>query len=464
MKTELKQLKQYNNPNFYNANLEGNILGSMIESVSCRNLCFSRITIEDFYSPVNQKLFECILDLNKNNEEINYFTVERYTKISADDKSELYLSQYISDITNSAMMVNVLPKNLDMLQELTTRRIIKAIAVELSECIEDFEQDVNALADKANQQINQVMIRDFRTTYEHIAKTKDEIKERFSLTYDAMVNNKIIENPDVVKTNISSLDEFTGGGLPKTELVTIAGRPGMGKTAICISISYSMSKNLPVLFISLEMNKRELVTRIVTSECQIDSMSFKNALISESKFLAVKKSMDKLNNSNLFIDDCDSITLNEIDNKIRDFIASQGVLNPVTGKKDIGGVFIDHIGLISVPNKENTLDQIKEVTRSLKSFAKKYNISIVEVSKVSRNCESRQDKRPILSDLADSSSVEFDSSIVIFPFRPEYYDPKTERTKIVEMNFSKFRNGAVGKIDMFFDAPTSKFGSLERDF
>ena len=463
MKTELKQLKQYNNPNFYNANLEGNILGSMIESVSCRNLAMSRITAEDFYNPVNKSIFECILDLNKNNEEINYFTVERYTKISADDKSELYLSQYISDITNSAMMVNVLPKNLDMLQELTTRRIIKAIAVELSESIEDFEQDVNALADKAQQSINQVMTRNFKTTYEHVSKTKDEIKERFSLTYEAMINNIVLKDPDLVETNVSSLDSYSGG-LLRCSLITIAGRPGMGKSTIALSIAYTMSKALPVLFFSSEMNKKEIVEKIISSECNIDSRLLKSALVGSSKADEIKQKMDKLNNSNLFIDDSDSFTLQEIDNKIRDFIANNGVLNPATGKKDIGGVFFDHIGHVRVPHKETTRDQISEITMNFKSFAKKYNVQFIQVSKVSRACESRQDKRPILSDLSDASSVEYDSNIVIFPFRPEYYDVNTSKTCIVEMNFAKFRGGPVGKLEMFFDAPTSTFGSLERDF
>lgn len=455
------ELKQYQDELLCKPNLEGSIIGSMIQSVSCRNLIFSIVKDYDFMNPLYQEMFKCIQELSSKNEDINHFTVERYTKIPEEYKAEFHFSNHINQLMNASMSIHELPKNIAILQEFTTRRMCKAIGSDLKDFASDLDKDITELSHIAQDNINKVMVKNHKTTAIHVAVIKETIKARFVLNNDNLINNiPAVKDPDLVGINEPALDEYTGGGLMRGWLITVAGRPGMGKSSIVLSMAYNMSKTLPVLFISLEMSERELVEKIICAECEIYHGVLKAGSCTKYKADQINKTMDNLNNSNLYIDDCDSATIADIDNKIRDFIAEHGVLNSVTGKKEIGAVFIDHLGLVSVPYKDLTRDKISEITRSFKSFAKKYHVPIIQVSKVSRECEKRQDKRPILSDLADASSVEYDSNMVIFPFRPEYYK-SDDKAKIVEMIFAKFRGGPTGKIDMFFDAGMSIFGSLE---
>ncbi len=273
---------------------------------------------------------------------------------------------------------------------------------------------------------------------------------------------EIHENPELanvnrLKTHFSALDSQLNGGFSRSDLVILAARPSMGKTALALAVAQNMAigENKRVGIISLEMSKEQLVERMFCGLLEVDSWKLHKGKLTEEDFERMGPVMDKLATAPIFIDDAMGSSIAELRAKVRRLQMEHGL--------DV--LLIDYLQLMSGNNPMNRVQEISEISRSLKELARELNIPIIALSQLSRGVESRPDKRPILSDLRDSGSIEQDADIVMMLYREDYYDPDCEESErnVLEVNVLKHRSGPIGRIKLHFDRSRMKFADLDQN-
>jgi replicative DNA helicase len=248
------------------------------------------------------------------------------------------------------------------------------------------------------------------------------------------------------------LDAMTGG-FQRSDLIIVAARPSIGKTSFCTNIAQYVAQNqkLPIAFFSLEMSKEQLVQRILSNEAKIQSNRLRSGRINQDEWEPISRAIGNLSELPIFIDDTPNITVTEIRSKARRLQAEQG--------GTLGLILIDYLQLME-GNSDNRVQELSRITRSLKGLARELNVPIVALSQLNRGVEARNDKRPLMSDLRESGSLEQDADLVIMLYRDEYYNPDTPDRGIAEVIISKHRNGPVGTIKLLFDAQFTCFRNL----
>lgn len=341
-----------------------------------------------------------------------------YAQIVADKATERRLQRAGNDITRLALQGDVTPANkVDRAEEL-----------------------VFAVADRRrNQQLEQI-----KAT---LQITFDEMYERF-------LKKETITG---VSTGFRDLDELTSG-MQKSNLIIVAARPAMGKTAFCLSIAKNvvLNRDKPgvVAVFSLEMSRSELVQRVLCSVAQVNQMDVRKGNLREEEWIRVTRGMNQLSEAQLYIDDTPGITVLEMKAKCRRLQKRQGL--------DL--IIIDYLQLMRGSGRiENRVQEISEISRQLKGLAKELLVPVMALSQVSRQVESRQDKRPSLSDLRESGAIEQDADMVCFLYRDEYYNPQTEDTNMCEVIIAKQRNGPVDTVKLSFVKRYASFHNLERE-
>jgi replicative DNA helicase len=257
-----------------------------------------------------------------------------------------------------------------------------------------------------------------------------------------------------VSSGFYDLDSFTQG-FQKSDLIIVAGRPSMGKTALCLNIALNVVKDaqLPVLFFSLEMSKEQLAYRILASETLINPMRLKNGNLYKEDWVKLNSTIKELANLPLFIDDTANLSIPDIRSKIKKIIFEH---------KEVGVVIIDYLQLMqhSKSNNENRVQELSQITRSLKNLAREFKVPVIALSQLSRSVENRMTKRPILSDLRDSGSIEQDADLVLMLYRDSYYtstQTSNSDIDITELIITKQRNGPIGTVELNFDTTYTRF-------
>jgi len=263
------------------------------------------------------------------------------------------------------------------------------------------------------------------------------------------------ENPNTtpgIPTGLKDLDRLLGG-LQKTDLIILAGRPGMGKSALALSVSMTAAKlKRKVGVFSLEMSDEQLITRMVSAESGIDSQRIKFGQIRDDEWPVYLQGSDSVAAMSVFIDDTSAISVMELRAKSRRLLAEKGL--------DL--LVVDYMQLMRGDTKsENRQQEISLISRSLKELARELKIPVLALSQLSRACESRHDKRPILSDLRESGSIEQDADVVLFVYRDEMYNPDTEFPSVAELIVSKHRSGPTGAFSVYFKKSITRFVDLE---
>ena len=250
-----------------------------------------------------------------------------------------------------------------------------------------------------------------------------------------------------------NLDLITQG-FQKSDLIIVAGRPAMGKTAFCLNVALSVVKSskLPILFFSLEMSKEQLMYRLLSNETQINNTILRTGNINKQDWLKLSQTIKTLSRLPIFIDDTPDLSIQDIRLKIKKIIFEQ---------TKIGLVVIDYLQLMqsSKIKMDNRVQELSQITRTLKAVAREFNIPIIALSQLSRNVENRVNKRPILSDLRESGSIEQDADLVLMLYRDNYYNSNTVKDDIAELIIAKHRNGPIGIVNLKFDAKYTKFST-----
>jgi replicative DNA helicase len=243
-------------------------------------------------------------------------------------------------------------------------------------------------------------------------------------------------------------------GFSRSDLIILAGRPSMGKTALGLTIAHNIAKEhqLPVAIFSLEMSQEQLAQRLLASEAGIESNRLRSGRISQSELEPLSRTMAELSELPIYIDDTPNLTVMQMRSQVRRLQTEQG--------KKLGLVLLDYLQLMEGAGSENRVQELSRITRNLKGLAREIDAPVVALSQLSRGVEARTNKRPMMSDLRESGSIEQDADLVIMLYRDEYYNPDTIDRGIAEVIIAKHRNGPTGTIKLIFKAEFTKFLNL----
>ncbi|MGE4443489.1 MAG: replicative DNA helicase [Candidatus Altimarinota bacterium] len=425
---------------------EQSVLGSLLIDKDGFLVISDLLSKEDFYDDRNMKVYETMLELYTKNKPIDIITV----KERLDDKK---LLDEIGGISYIIELTEIVPTSSNIFEyasivknKSVNRKLIKA-GNEIILNGYDEEKNINELLEKSEKSLFGVTQVFIKNKLVHISDILDSRFEEFA---------EIHENPDSVKdhrlyTGFKSLDN-TLGGLKGGDMVILAARPSMGKTAFSLNLAQNIGINgKNVAIFSLEMSKEQLTDRMIASSIGINSWKLAKGELEDEEFAKLGEAMEKLSQANIYIDDSAGGNLLDLKSKSRRLKMEAGL--------DL--IVIDYLQLMSNGNTLNRVQEISEISRGIKSLARELNVPIIALSQLSRAVESRTDKKPILSDLRESGSIEQDADIVMMLYREEYYDEFTDRKGVTDVAVRKNRNGPVGTIELMFDRTNQRFLEME---
>ncbi len=409
------------------------------------------LTPEDFYTGAHKKIYQVILDLFSKGEPADLVTVAN----ALNEKGELDSvggPAFLAAISDSApVAVNAVHYARIIQGKASLRALITTASKIIERCLED-AGDVEDIVDFSESSIFQVSEKKtgaaFRSLGDLIGSNIDKLEEQQGTTTGLAG----------MSTGYPRLDKITSG-LQGSDLIILAARPSMGKTAFALNIArnVALEQRRPVAVFSLEMSNEQLSMRLLTSEARIDSSRLKTGFISQEDWQNTTSAASLLHELPIFIDDSPNVTAMEIRAKARKLLQKHG---------DLGLIIIDYLQLMRASMKFDRRDlEIAEISRSLKALAKEFNIPVIALSQLNRMLEQRSDKRPLMSDLRESGALEQDADIVAFIYRDEVYNKEADnpRKGTAEIIVSKNRNGETGTCHMHFHGAYTRFEELAPD-
>ena len=425
------------------------VLGAMLLKPDAVTTAAEELTADDFYRETHRLIFEAMMELKERTEPVDLVTLTEQLK-KADKLAKIGGIPALSLIANSVPTAANVHYHARIVHEKAQLRSLIAAATEIAGAAYESADEVEDIMDSAEKRILQVSSGKRSKDFVPLQDILLDALEQIDLRY----NNKgcITGLP----TGFTELDHLTAG-LQKSDLILVAARPSMGKTAFTLNIAAHvvLRAKEPVAFFSLEMSKEQLVQRLLCSEGRIDSQRLRVGELEEKEWGDLIDTANRLSAAPLYIDDTPSITVMELRSKARRLKAEHG----------LSLIVIDYLQLMqgrASKSGDNRQQEISEISRSLKALARELDVPVIALSQLSRSVESRQIKRPMLSDLRESGSLEQDADIVMFLYREDYYDPETENKNITEVIIAKHRNGPVDTVDLTFLKQFTKFGNLSR--
>ena len=430
---------------------ERSVLGCLLLDKDAIVKIADLITQDDFYHDHHKFIFEVVTELFNKSQPIDLVTVA--TSLQANKKLELIGGpEFLAELQNEVPTSTHIFQYAQIVKHRSTLRNLIKAGQEVTALGYNTEKNVNELLESAEKRI--------------FAISQQFIRDRFVPIKDILIKSyekfcEIAENPELagkdrIPTGLKDIDRVLNGGFSPSDLIILAARPSMGKTALALKMAQhaAIREGKHVGIISLEMSKEQIVERMFTSELEIDSWKLHKGKLDERDFEKMGPVIDKLSNAPIFVDDSMGSTISELRAKARRLQMEYGL--------DL--LIIDYLQLMSGGAKSfNRVQEISEISRNLKEIARELHIPVIALSQLSRAVESRPDKRPILSDLRDSGSIEQDADAVLMLYRDDYYNEDSETPNQLEVNVIKHRNGAVRRVVIEFDRKKMKFADLAQD-
>ena len=426
---------------------EQSVIGSMILDRDAINVAAEILTGADFYSEQYGIVFDTMVELNNEGKPVDPVTLQERLK-TKDVPPQVSSLEYLKDILEVVpTAVNIKHYSQIVSQAATSRKLIKA-AEDIERVCYSGKENIETVLDTTEQKIFAITQNRRVDDYVPISRVVMNAMDRIETVYKAKGAVTGLESGFI------DLDYMTAG-FQKSDLVIIAARPSMGKTAFVLNIADHMcfKKDKCVAIFSLEMSKEQLVNRLFSLESRVDAQKIRTGKLTDADWKALIESAGDIGLSKLIIDDTPSISVPELKSKCRKYKLEHGL--------DI--VIIDYLQLMSGSGKsESHQQEISDISRSLKALARELDVPVVALSQLSRAVESRPDKRPMLSDLRESGAIEQDADMVMFIYRDDYYNKDTDRKGISEIIIAKQRNGPVGTVELLWMPEFTKFGNIER--
>jgi len=417
------------------------VMGSMLIDNDCIGKAVEILTPGHFYRTAHQKIFAAALNLYEKNEPVDLITLSeelKRLKILDEVGGAYYLTELSETIPSSA---NVDHHLRIVLERYLLRKLIEESAGIARDCY-DASEDVFQIIDRSEQRIFGLSEKRLKGSFEHISPIMHEAFETIERFHERK------GTVTGVPSGFTKLDELTSGFQP-SELIIVAGRPSMGKTALCLNIARTIAveEKEPVGIFSLEMSKRQLALRLLCAEARVDAHGVRTGRLADDQWQKLSMCVGVLTEAPVFIDDTPGIGVLELRAKAR----------RLKKEKDVGLIIIDYLQLMQGPrNVESRQQEISTISRSLKGLAKELDVPVIALSQLSRAVEVRGgERRPMLSDLRESGAIEQDADVVLFIYRPEFY-MKQEEAEIkqlagkAEVIIGKQRNGPVGTVHLNF--------------
>lgn len=429
------------------AEMERSVLGSLMLDHKIMDVIVDILKPEDFYDQKNEQIYEAMLDLYKKKEPIDILSVTsrlKEKKILKQVGGNSYLTELVNSTPSSA--------NAKHYAEIVRKKKILRDLIESSTHISNLgyqeEDDVEVLLDEAEKKIFSIARYSVKQKFQNIKTALTEAWERI----DRLHKSK--EEMRGVPSGFHDLDDKLAG-FQKSDLIILAARPSMGKTALALDIARNVAKKgIPVGVFSLEMSSQQLIDRLLAAEAHVDSWKLRTGRLStDDEFRRISDALDTLSKIPLFIDD-------EASNNI---MQMRAMARRMQAEHGLGLLIVDYLGLMVPRQKtDNLVQQMTEISRSLKGLAKELDVPILALSQLSRAVESRHDRRPKLHDLRDSGSIEQDADVVMFIYRDDKYNENSDKQNIAEILIEKHRNGPTGKLQLYFNPDKISFMNIEK--
>lgn len=424
-----------------NIEAEQSVLGGILIENEAINRVMEILAPEDFYREAHRKIYHALIELSERDEPADLITTTNELR----KKGELemvggasYLA-YLIDSVPSAANIEYYARIVK--EKAILRKLIETSTEIITQSYED-RTDVEAFLDEAERAIFEISEKRVRPSFFPI---KEIVKESFKTIEQLYKKKELVTG---VPSGFKELDRLTAGFQP-SDLIIVAGRPSMGKTAFCLNIAQyaAIEGRVPVAIFSLEMSKEQLVLRMLCSEAQVEGTRLRTGYLGESDWPKLTMAAGTLSDAPIFIDDTAALSVLELRAKARRLKSEHG----------LGMIIIDYLQLMKGRGKaESRQQEISEISRSLKALAKELNVPVIAVSQLSRKTEERTGNRPQLSDLRESGAIEQDADVILFLFREEVYHRTEENRGKAEVIIGKQRNGPIGKVDLaFLDKYTS---------
>ena len=432
-----------------NIEAEQAVLGAMMIDKEAISKATEILRENDFYRQDHRAVYQVIVDLFSKNQAVDMVTVTESLKREGklDDVGGIQFITYLANAVPTAANISYHAK---IVEEKSLLRQLISVSTQIAGSGYEGSEDVNTLLDNAERMILAVserkISRDFSPIKEVVMSAVDRI--------DELYNKK--GGITGLATGFIDFDHLTSG-LQPSDLILIAARQSMGKTAHVLNMAQNVAirEKKAVAFFSLEMSKEQLVQRMLCSEASIDSSRLRIGELEDNDWEKLIWAADGLSQADIFIDDTPGITVMEMRAKAR----------RLKVEHNLQLIVIDYLQLMQgsgKKNSENRQQELSDISRSLKALARELNVPVIALSQLSRSVESRQVKRPMLSDLRESGALEQDADLVAFLYREDYYDKETENKNITELIIAKHRNGPVDTVKLFFHKQFTRFANLAK--
>ena len=422
------------------------VIGAMMTD----NACIDQVTLspDDFYGTANRIIFRAILDITKNGQVADLVTVCEHL-LSSGDIRAAGGNAYVAETVDAVISTSAVGSYAAIVREKSIERRIISEAWRIIEAVYDQSSEGKTKLEEAQKTILNLSL----TRESGTLKNAREICKSTFAGIEYRHNNRFSMIGH--STGIADLDSATSG-LIGGDLIILAGRPGMGKSAVAGNIAATVAATgTPVLLFSLEMHADSVMTRIMARESGINSRNLRRGQLADTQWPMAVNAAGAISRWPLFIDDKPDITPQEIRAKARKIKKENG----------LGLLIVDYIQLVRVTGKHDTREQVvAEISRTLKAIARELEIPVIGLSQLNRNLDGRPDKHPMLSDLRESGAIEQDADIIIFIYRDEVYNKSEENPKrgLAEFDIAKHRNGETGRFEVIFDAKTQTIRNLQR--
>lgn len=432
-----------------NLEAEQSILGGILLDNQGLNAVLELLSAREFYSDAHRRIFEAILNLSDRSEPIDLITLSNILK----DQKQLdkvggaaYLAGLVDNVPSAANIAHYAK----IVKEKAILRGLISTATEILAKTYEAGADVETVLDEAEHAIFEISENKIRPAFFPI---KDIIKDSFRTIEDLYARKELVTG---VPTGFDKVDDLTSG-LQNADLIIIAGRPSMGKTAFALNIAQYVStqRAIPVCLFSLEMAKEQIAMRMLASLAKVDSQRIRKGFLGETDWPKLTTAAGSLSEAPLFIDDTAAISVLEMKAKARRLKAEHG----------LGLVIIDYLQLMRSGNRKDSREQeISEISRSLKALAKELNVPVIALSQLNRQVEARTNRRPQMADLRESGAIEQDADVIAFIYRDEVYNKAEDNPEkgIAEVIIAKQRNGPIGMAKLAFLEKYTSFENLAR--
>lgn len=434
-----------------NAEAEASLLGALLIDSDAIVKIADSVSAFDFFDKRHERIYTAINELYEQHRAIDVLTLADQLKNTG------YLDSiggpsYLTELTNFVPTAAHVEQYADIVAQKALRRRLIAASKEITGLGYDESKQLRELIEEAETRL-------FEVSQKHVSQDVISLEAILAESFDRL--DDLHKDKDKIRgipTGFKDLDN-TLAGFQKSDLIILAARPAMGKTALALNFAHNIAvkSGQPVLMFSLEMSKEQLVDRLLSMESGVDAWALRTGNLTDSDFEKIGQAMGTLSEAQIFIDDSPGITVSDLRTKAR----------REAHKRPLGLIIVDYLQLMSggasrYGNEGNRVQEISEISRGLKGVARELNVPVLALSQLSRSVESRNPQIPQLADLRESGSIEQDSDVVAFIYREEYYNPETDRKGLADIFIKKHRNGPTGGVELRFESEKQRFHTIDR--